>query len=207
MNSLHFSNLRPEQRKCKALLSCSLFFSVLLFFKGRWKERGSKGARLTPVSVTAQAREILGKDPLAAIWNCPLPDSEALTDGAALCSHMVKHLEGPANRCWCQRWEGEPSHYWKPDLWEAGAISREFCFMLHCPLCAQASAWHWGKARPSLAVGELWLEERASSSVLITQRGVFTTLYTKHFFPSLHILGHAPSFYSSKPQIWMNNLL
>lgn len=46
------------------LLSFSFF---LFFFKGRWKKRGSKEARLTPVSVIAQAREIVGEDLLAAI--------------------------------------------------------------------------------------------------------------------------------------------
>lgn len=91
---------------------------------------------------------------------------------------MVEHLEGPAKRGWCQLWEGEASHYWKPDLWETGAINRKFCFMLHCPLCAWDSAWQRGKARPSLAAGvgcaKPWLKARASSSMLSAQRDLFT---------------------------------
>lgn len=62
-----------EEMQSSSFFCSLLFFSspFFFFFKGRWKERGSKGARLTPVSVTAHAREIAGKDPLAAIWNCP----------------------------------------------------------------------------------------------------------------------------------------
>lgn len=49
----------------------SFFFSLFFFFKDRWKEWVSEGVGLTPVSVAAQAREVVGNDPLAAIWNCP----------------------------------------------------------------------------------------------------------------------------------------
>lgn len=67
-----FKDWVEEMQSSSFLLSLLLlFFFLFFYFKGRWKERGSKGARLTPVSVTAQAREIVGKDPLAAIWNCP----------------------------------------------------------------------------------------------------------------------------------------
>ena len=66
------------------------------------------------------------------------------------------------------------------------------CFTLHCPLCTRDSAWHWGKARPSLATGdgcaEPWLKGRASSSMLSAQHGLFTVqrlpLYTRsHILP------------------------
>lgn len=91
---------------------------------------------------------------------------------------MVEHLEGLAKRCRCQRGEGKPSHYWKPDLWERGAVNTEFCFLLHCRLCAQDSAWHRGKARPSQATRDgcatPLLKGRASSSVLGARRGLFT---------------------------------
>lgn len=186
----HFKAWVEEMQSSSFLLFPPTFF----FFKGRWKEWSSKEARLTPVSMTAQARKIVGKDLLAAIWNSLLPDLQALTDGAAFCSHMVEHLEGLAKRCWCQHWEGEPSHYWKPDLGET-ATNRKFCFMLDCFLCARDPVWNCRKARPCLTAwhssAEPCLEGKASFSAHSPQCEPFTVqhfpLCTHSLTPSLFL--------------------
>lgn len=79
-------------------------------------------------------------------------------------------------------------------------LIQNFAFMLHCPLCAQDSAWHQEKARPSLAASdacaEPLLKGRACSSVLSTQHGLFTGL---HFplYPCSHTL---PLFIHPNPK-------
>lgn len=70
------------------------------------------------------------------------------------------------------------------------------CFTAHRPRHGTG-----GKARPSLAIREPWVEGRAFSSALSARCGLFTTPCTKHFFPLYMHSNTVPVFIHPNPNL------
>lgn len=187
-----------------------LFFPFFFFFKVRWKERVSEGARLTPVSVTAQAREVVGNDPLAAIWNCP---PSWLGGFDWWCSFVQpygwtswragKEVLVPALG------RGTKSLSETRSLREEEPLIQNYASFFTV-LCTWDSLWHRGKVRPGLATrdgcAELWLKGRASSSALSAQCGLFTGQDLPLYTPPLFIYPNPKFRFDTSVHPWKQSL-